>query len=169
MGGAGHDAANAASGTCGTGYTSTTPTTGVVLLSMSRITDPQHVAIQMVNASAVMPATDMGFQLNVAAKTQVVVAPSVEPGAVGPVPPFTKLATTDFGPVAGAQNETFPPGSSTATSSVLLGTALSASTVGTAGFADGNGVALVAVGSAPGQAAGPFWHALTYAVVSTSP
>jgi hypothetical protein len=168
MGGSGHDSANAATA-CGMGYTSTTPTTGVVLLSMSRLTNPGHLALQVVNGSAVMPVTDVGFQLNLTAKTQVVVASSLGPGAVEPGPPFTALAAADFGPLAGVQIDTYPPGGSTATSSVLLGGVLSASAVGTAGFADGQGLALVAVGSAPGLPAGPFWHTLTYALVSTSP
>jgi hypothetical protein len=168
MGGAGHDASNGVA-VCGAGYTSSTPTTGVVLLAMSRITDPGHLALQVVNASAVMPASDVGFQVNLVAKTQVVIAPALGPGAVEPMPPFTMVGTSDLGPIQGVQVNTYPPGSTTANSTVLLGNVLAASSIGVAGFANGKGFAFVAVGSAPGTAGGAFWHPLTYALVSTSP
>jgi hypothetical protein len=168
MGGAGHDDPKAAAA-CGTGYTSTTPTTGVVLLSMSRITDAHHVSLQVVNASSVLPTGDVGVEPNLMPPMQVIIAPSLGPGAIGPSPPFAGLSLSAFGPLSGVQINTYPSGSTTPTSSTTLGPVLSASTVGTAGFIDGAGLALVAVGSAPGLAAGPFWHPLTYALVNASP
>jgi hypothetical protein len=168
MGGAGHDAPNAAIA-CGMGYTSTTPTTGVVLLGMSRITDPARVGLQVVNASAVLPTSDVGVVPNLNAAPEVLVAPSLGPGAIGPSPPFAGLAVSAFGPLAGVQINTYPPGSMSVQSSATLGSVLSASTVGASGFVDGAGLVLVAVGSAPGQSAGPFWHALTFALVKADP
>ncbi len=168
MGGAGHDASGA-NIACGTGYTSTTPTTGVVLVGMSRLTDKAHVSLQVVNASTVLPTCDVGVVPNLNAATEAVVAPSLGPGAIGPSPPFAGLAITAFGPVGGVQVDTYSPGSETPSSSTKLGDLFAAGTVGAADFVDGAGLVLVAVGSAPGQAAGPFWHALTFALVKADP
>jgi hypothetical protein len=46
---------------------------------------------------------------------------------------------------------------------------LSASSVGTAGFVNGAGLVLVAVGGGATVPAGAFWRALTFALVKAAP
>lgn len=168
MGGAGHDSPGASQG-CGSGYSSQTPTTGVVLLAMSRILDAEHVSLQVVSASATLPAVDVRVLPGLTNAMDTPVAPSLSPGAIGPEPPFAQLAVVDYGNLANVQLETYPPGYSTPTSTVALAGVLGASAVGTAGFVNGASVVLVAVGGAPGASAGAFWHALTYAAVKADP
>ncbi len=168
MGGAGHDSPAATQG-CGMGYTSTTPTTGVVLVAMSRITDAKHVSLQVVNASAVLPASDVGVTPALPKATEVVVAPALGPSAIGPEPPFAGLTLAQYGALGQVQLGTYPPGNSTANATVVLGQVLSASGVGTAGFVDGANLVVVAVGGGATVPSGGFWQALTFAVVSAEP
>lgn len=169
MGGAGHDNASATSG-CGMGYTSQTPTTGVVLVAMSRITDAKHVSLQAVNASAVLAASDVGVTPTVLTKAmEVVVAPALGPGAIGPDPPFAGLTLAQYGTLGTVELATYPPGGAAPTSMAMLGPVLAASAVGTAGFVDGAGLVLVAVGGGATLPTGAFWKALTFAVVKAAP
>jgi hypothetical protein len=168
MGGPGHDAANATTG-CGMGYTSQTPTTGVVFLGMSRITDPKKVSLQVVSASVTFPVQDFRLLPSKANAQEVAVAHALPQGAVGPFPPFQGLALADIGPLSTVQIRTYGQGSSTPTSTTMLSDVLAGSAVGTAGFVDGAGLVLVAVGGTPGASAGPFWHKLTYALIKANP
>jgi hypothetical protein len=168
MGGAGHDNAGAASG-CGMGYSSQTPTTGVVFLGMSRITDPKHVALQVVSASPALPVMDVRLLPNVTNAMEVDVAPSLSQGAIEPFPPFLGLTLAAFGQLSGVQIRAYQPQGSSPISTTNLNDVLSTSAVGTAGFTNGASLVLVAVGATPGAAAGPFWHALTYALIKADP
>ena len=168
MGGMGHDSSTATTG-CGQGYTSLTPTTGVVFLAMSRITDPKHVSLQVVSASVTFPTMDFRLEPSVSAAPEVVVAPMLPQGAIGPYPPQDSLTLDDFGPLATVQLRTYASGNTSPTSTVMLSQPLAASTVGAAGFVNGAGLVLVAVGGTPGAAAGSFWHALTYALIAANP
>ncbi len=151
------------------GYSSTTPTTSVVLLGMSRITDPTHISLQVVSASATLPAVDVRLQPGFSNAMETSVAPDLLPGAIGPYPPFQKLAYADYGIPGEVQVRTYPPNGSNPSSTTMLAGVLSSSTVGTAGFMNGAGLTLVAVGGTPGAGAGPFWHAFTYVLVKSSP
>jgi hypothetical protein len=168
MGGPGHDDGNAASG-CGMGYSSQAPTTGVVFLAMSRITDPKHVALQVVSASPALPLMDVRLLPSVMKATEASVAPSLPQGGIEPSPPFRSLDLAAFGQLGSVQIKTYPPGTPSPSSTTNLSDVLSASTVGTAGFVDGAGLVLVAVGATPGAAPGPFWHKLTYALIKADP
>ncbi len=168
MGGMGHDDGTATTG-CGSTYTNLTPTTGVVFLAMSRITDPKHVSLQVVSASVAFPTMDYRLEPSVGAAMEVAVAPALPQGAIGPYPPFDSLALDDFGPLGTVQLRTYEAGNSTPASTVMLSQVLAGSAVGTAGFVNGAGLVLVAVGGTPGAAAGSFWHALTYALISANP
>ena len=168
MGGPGHDDPNATKA-CGMGYTSTAPTTGAVLLAMSRITDKKHVSLQVVSASPVLPTTDVRLVPGAMGAMAVNVAPSLLPGAIAPYPPFAMLAPTDFGPLGAVQLQTYLPGSSQATSTTMLSDVLAKSTVGVGDFVDGASLVLIAVGGAPGLPAGAFWHKLTYALIKADP
>jgi hypothetical protein len=168
MGGPGHDNAGAVGG-CGMGYSSQTPTTSVVFLGMSRITDPKHVALQVVSASPALPLMDVRILPNVMNAMEVDVAPSLSQGAIEPFPPFVGLTLTAFGQLSGVQIRTYQPQTTNPLSTTNLNDVLSASAVGTAGFINGAGLVLVAVGATPGAAAGPFWHPLTYALIKADP
>jgi hypothetical protein len=167
MGGPGHDDQNGIY-VCGAGYSSTTPTLGVALLAMSRITDPAKVTLQIVNA-ATMPASDVRILPGITEAKEVPVVAMLPQGAIGPTPPFTMLAAGEYGALDLAQIETFTPGGATATSKTTLQTARAASDVGTAGLVNGASLVLVAVGSQPGFAAGAFWHQLSFAVIEADP
>jgi len=168
MGGPGHsDPAQAA--ICGAGYTEATPTVALAAAVMSRITAPGKVGLQVMHASAAMPLVDVRIATGFDAATESQVVPELSPGAIGPFPPFASLARAELGPVAGVKLRTYPPGETTKTSEVTLGEALAQGGLEEADIADGKGVVAVAVGAAPGTAGGPFWHALTYALVKSDP
>ena len=168
MGGAGHDGPGSSTG-CGMGYSSQTPTTGVVFLAMSRITSPTRVSLQMVSASVTFPALDFRVQPSQANAKEAVVAPLLAQGGIGPTPPFEDLALSDFGPLPTVQLRTYGQGNGSPTSTTMLSDVLAGSAVGTAGFKNGAGLVLVAVGGSPGAAAGSFWHKLTYALIKADP
>ncbi len=168
LGGAGHSDPNQTSG-CGMGYSATTPTTGVVLLGMSRIVSAGHVSLQAVNASVTLPSSDIRVQPGTTGAMEVDLAPALSHGAFGPYPPFDLLTAAAYGELGTVQIRTYPAGSNTQTSAVMLSGVLAASSVGEAGFVDGASLVLIAVGGAPGTPAGPFWHKLGYALVKADP
>lgn len=168
MGGAGHDNPSATQG-CGQGYTSQTPTTGVVLVAMSRIADAAHVSLQAVNASVVLAASDVGVTPDVANTMEVVVAPSLGPGAIGPEPPFAALTQAEYGAFSGATLGVYSPGTTAATATATLGSVLAASAVGTTAFVNGANLVFVAVGGEATVPTGAFWQPLTFAVVKGAP
>jgi hypothetical protein len=168
MGGPGHsDPAQAA--ICGASYTEATPTVSLAAAVMSRIAAPGKVRLQVLHASAAMPPVDVRVATGFDAATEHQVAPELSPGAIGPFPPFASLARADLGPVTGVKLRTYLPGQTTTTSEVTLGEALAQGGLEEADIADGEGFVAVAVGAAPGTASGPFWHALTYALVKSDP
>jgi hypothetical protein len=168
MGGAGHTDPQQSSG-CGTGYSATAPTTGVVLLGMSRIVSASHISLQVVNGSVTLPTSDVRMQPSVMGAMEADLAPSLSQGAIGPYPPFDQLAASAYGPLGTVQIRTYSAGTSNQTSSVMLSDVLATSSVGAAGFVDGASLTFIAVGGAPGAQSGPFWHALTYALVKADP
>jgi hypothetical protein len=169
LGGPGHDDPNAASNGCGMGYTSTTPTPGVVLLGMSRIGDPSRLALQFVSASATMPAADFRVLPTANNGMEINVAPDLLPGSIGPAPPFHGLTVAQYGLLGGVQLKTYSPGTSNTTSMMMLSGVLSQSAFTTSDFVNGASFVFVALGGSPGAAAGPFWHAFTYALVKADP
>jgi hypothetical protein len=136
---------------------------------MSRITEPGKVGLQVVHADAAMPQVDVRIAPSVSGAPDWQLVSKLSPGGIGPFPPFLSLGVEQLGIPAGVKIRTYPPGEMTVTSEVLLGEALDQSEVTEADIADGRGFALVAVGAAPGTAAGPFWHALTYGLVKADP
>lgn len=168
LGGPGHDDANAVNA-CGTGYTSTTPTAGVVLVAMSRIKDPAHISLQVVSASNTLAESDVQIQPNLMTAMETLVVGSLSQGAIGPTPPFAAYTLPDLGPLDGVKVDTFLPGTMFMQSSVTLGAVLTGSSLGPAAFVDGASLVLVAVGASPGLPAGGFWHAFTYALVKAEP
>jgi hypothetical protein len=168
LGGAGHTDPKASTA-CGMAYSATSPTAGVVLLGMSRLVSAGGLSLQAVNASITTPTSDVRVQPSMMGTMEINLAPSLSQGAIGPYPPFDKLAASAYGVLANVQILTYPPGGSTQTSAVLLSDALATSSVDAASFVNGASLVLVAVGSGPGVQVGPFWHKLTYALVKADP
>jgi hypothetical protein len=136
---------------------------------MSRITDPAHVALQVVSASVAFPTMDFRLLPNLSGAMERVVAPALSQGVIGPNPPFVGFALADLGALPGVQLRTYTSGGTMPTSTVMLSDVLASSPVGASGIVDGAGLVLVAVGSAPGIAAGSFWHKVTYALIKANP
>ena len=169
LGGGDHDDASAVSA-CGTGYTSQNPTAGAFVVSMSRVVDPVHLSLQVVNGSTALPESDVKILPNLTTgATDSLIVGSLSQGAIGPTMPFAKLGVPDLGPLAGVKLETYVPGSSSMQSTVALGDILANGPFGASALADGEDFVLVAVGSSPSLPAGGFWHAFTYAMVLSDP
>jgi hypothetical protein len=168
MGGVGH-VDPAQSNGCGMSYSPDTPTTGAVLVGMSRIVSPNSVSLQAVNGSVTLPTSDVRVQPSMNGAMEIDLAPSLSQGGIGPYPPFDKLTASAYGTLAAVQIRTYGPGSSSQTSAVILSDVLAASSVGVAGFVNGASLTLIAVGGTPGEQAGPFWHKLGYALVQADP
>jgi hypothetical protein len=154
---------------CGAGYSSTSPTAGMVAVSMSEVADPAHVSLQVVNAALGLPTSDVGVVPSKTMAMDTTVAGSLSEGAIAPTPPFAKLGVNDFGAPAGVKVNTYEPGTMSMSSSVTLATVFANGGVGAAGFVNGAGLVLVAVGAGPGLPTSSFWHALTYVLVEGNP
>ncbi|HZF54984.1 MAG TPA: hypothetical protein VE093_40315 [Polyangiaceae bacterium] len=152
---------------CGAAYTPDSPTASLVALGMSRIANPNRVNLQVVHAAVALPEVD--FRIKPDEKPEWAVASSLSIGAIGPKPPFDSLQAIAYGDIFQAQLLTYLPSSVNPTSKTGMLEVFSKSPVALGDFKDGASLVLVAVGSAPGQPAGPFWHKLTYAMVRASP
>ena len=168
LGGPGHTDPAEETG-CGKGYTAETPTVSLVAAPMSRLTETAKVALQIAHASVATPEVDVRVTTGTDPGSEWQVAPELSLGAIGPFPPFVTLSAAQYGVLADAQIRTYAPGTMNATSTVPMSEVLARSDVSATDFTDGHGFALVAVGAAPGTGAGPFWHALTYALVPADP
>ncbi len=154
---------------CGSAYSLDTPNPGIVAAAMSRVMAEASLSLQAAHASQAMPTVDMRIVPGTEGGNPQQVAPSLTSGAVGPFPPFQKLARVEMGSIAQAQILTFPPGQPVQTSAAPLEAALARGGLSQADFEDGRAFTLVAVGAQPGIAAGAFWHALTWTVVRSDP
>lgn len=168
VGGPGHDDANGKNA-CGSGYSASSPTASVTLVSMSRIEDPSHVSFQVASASPALPELDYRVLPNLTSATPIPIVASLTQGAIGPNPPFAALTANELGALDGVQIQTYTAGTSFMSSAVPLSEVLSHGGVGAAEIANGGSVVLVAVGAAPGLPTGGFWHGLTYTMVKASP
>jgi hypothetical protein len=170
MGGPGHEGGNATLA-CGNSYTPSTPTVNLVALGMSRITAPDHLALQVVNASVALTPTDIGLTPSIQNAPNQPLATALPTGGIEPKPPFTKLTVNELGALGQATIKTFLPGQGTMfpTSSTLLAEAFQNGTVAATQLENDSGYVLVAVGSYPNIPAGPFWHKLTYSLIKANP
>ncbi|MFT3767123.1 MAG: hypothetical protein QM820_16625 [Minicystis sp.] len=168
LGGPGHDDANGKLA-CGNGYTSTSPTAGVALVSMSRIADAGHVSLQVVGASTALPEVDVGVLPNLTDAMPKVFAATVSQGAIVPKPPFSGLTVAELGPLDGVQIQTFTPSSTLMSSAVPLSKIFANGGPGAPAVVNGARLVLVAVGAGPGLATASWWHELTYALVAADP
>jgi hypothetical protein len=168
LGGDGHSHAAEAQA-CGSGYSATTPTASLVAIAMSRLTAPDKVALQVVHASAAMSAVDVQLTPGFNNAAGELLAPALSLGAIGPFPPFLRLADADYGALPQVELRTFEPSTTTPTSTLAMTDVLAHSDVAPTDFADGRGFVLVAVGAAPGAPGGGFWHPLTYTMLKADP
>ncbi len=170
IGGPGHDSGSAALA-CGFNYTMATPTVDLLALGMSRKTEANHVALQVVNASVAVQPTDISITSAIQQSMPISLATSLPTGGIEPKPPFTTLNVNELGPLDTVSITTYQPGQGTmfATSATPLGEAFQNGTVASTQVVNGGGYVLVAVGSYPGIPAGDFWHKLTYALVKANP
>lgn len=168
LGGPTHvDAAQALA--CGSSYSVDTPTASLAVVAASRAVNPGRVSLQVVHANAALPTVDVRVTPGADGAAPWQLASGLSLGSVGPVPPFTELDRIGYGKLDQATLTTLAPGDSTPTSATLIAPLLAQAGIDAADFADGAGFTLVAVGGYPGLAAGPWWHALTYAVIRTVP
>jgi hypothetical protein len=168
LGGPGHTDATETLG-CGTAYTATSPTPGLVVLGMAKDTDPDRPTLQVVNASSSMPAVDVELTPGFSGAIPRGFATSLAPGSIGPSPPFDEVARADLGVLADVKLTTYMPASTYPTSVTLLGSVFANGGLGAEELVDGEALAFVAVGGYPGVTPPAWWHALTYVMVRADP
>jgi hypothetical protein len=151
---------------CGVGYSPATPNPGLGVLTMSRITNPERVGIQVVNAVAAVQKLDLLLQPSFTGSVPSMIAPGAPVGGALPYPPYFGLAVSDIGGAGGATligDVTMTPSMK---ATAALGDALAKGGLDTGAVANGKGIVLVAVGASPGVGAGPWWHDFTAVAVS---
>lgn len=169
LGGPGHDWPNA-SLSCGEGYASNKPTVSLIALGMTRESDPKHLLFQAVNASAALAPSDIRLTSGLTAGMNWLIAASLATGSIGLSPPLAAITASGLGPIDKATVKVFPPNQSTTPSATVpLAAGFASGAVNAADLRDGAAVVLVGVGAAAGVAAGPLWHALTFALVKADP
>ena len=170
MGGPGHEGPSAGLA-CGFSYSPSTPTVDLIALGMSRKTEPNHVALQIVNAAVALQPTDIGITSSIQQSMSIPLATMLPTGGIEPKPPFTKLTLNEYGPLDTVSLKTYLPGQGEmfVTSDTPMGEAFLNGTVSSLQIQNGGGYVLVAVGSYPNIPAGAFWHKLTYSIVKANP
>lgn len=170
MGGPGHEGGSATLA-CGLSYTPSTPTVDLLAIGMSRITVSSHLALQVVNASVALQASDIGITPSIQNAMNQPLATALPTGGIEPKPPFTKLTVNELGSLGEVAIKTFPAGQGTMfpTSNTPLGEAFQNGSVASSQLENGSGYVLVAVGSFPNIPAGAYWHKLTYSLIKANP
>jgi hypothetical protein len=155
---------------CGQSYSLLSPTLSMAAVAMGTDTAANAVGLQVVHAAQGMFfAADFRFTPGFEAAAEVPVANALSLGGIAPSPPFFALANGDLGQPAEAVMITYYPNDIYATSIVSLSSMLANGSLSIGDLDDGKSFALVAVGAYPGIPSGPWWKALTYAVVPTDP
>ncbi|APR85235.1 Hypothetical protein A7982_10584 [Minicystis rosea] len=154
---------------CGMGYTGSSPTAGLTLVSMSRIEDGGHVSLQAVSASPALPEVDVALLPSLTDATPRIIAHALSQGAILPKPPFAALTVTEMGPLDTVQIQTYTPGSMNLSSTVPLSKVFANGGPGAAAVVNGARFVLVAVGAGPGLPTDKWWHELTWTLVAADP
>lgn len=168
LGGPGHDGPNAALG-CGKMYSPSSPTADLIVLGMSRIVDPKHLNLQVVNASAALDPSDVRLGSGFNTGTEWLLVHSLGVGSIGPKPPWDGVSVTQVGPLDKATVNTYQPGQSSQTSTTKLPDAIANGALADGDVVDGTGLILIGVGAYPGTDAQEFWHKLTFTLVKADP
>ncbi|HEY4118968.1 MAG TPA: hypothetical protein VGM56_13975 [Byssovorax sp.] len=165
LGGPGKDTTSATLA-CGAGFSSTHPTATLVALALSRITEIDAAAIQVVHASLGSPELYVDGKESALANT-LNLANSLRFGAAQPTPPFY-----------GFQGSRVAPGGSLTTWDARVGTELLTTTfdqilpngdLGGAAMANGRAYALVAIGASASLPTAGFWKPFGYAAIRSDP
>ncbi|MBI4703244.1 MAG: hypothetical protein HY744_19175 [Deltaproteobacteria bacterium] len=154
---------------CGEGYAPGTPNLGLVAGAMSRITLPDAVAFQFVQASRATAAVDLRLVPGYEGALHISILYEWTWGEIAPYPPYLSFSVAELGAFGTALLEVFPPGQISPLAAVPVAEALARGDLGPADIADGRGLVFVAVGAAPGVGPGPWWHPLTFAIVRSDP
>jgi hypothetical protein len=167
FGGEGHDDVSAEL-LCGSGYTSLSPTPSIVLAPLSRVTAPTAIGLQILNATAGGASIDGQLQPSFDGVPFVPLASLVVPGQAAPFPPNTSVSAAELG-IASEALVRLGSASSIAGVELDLGDAMAAGGIDGADLANGENVALVAVGAAPGAPALAWSNGLALVAVDADP
>ena len=168
MGGPGHDDATAQLG-CGFTYTAAAPTASLTLVSMSRKTEPQAIALQFVHASAALQPSDIRFTPGFDNALDIPAVFNLSLGGLAPKPPFFQMARADFGNLSKAAIKTFAPNDTYPTSAQYVQDAFVNGGVKDPEFADGSAYTFIALGGYPGVVTQSFWHPFLFTMVKSDP
>jgi hypothetical protein len=156
---------------CGQSYSLANPSLNVIVVAMSRETDPSGIGLQVVHAAAGMLTVDFRLTPGIDAPVDLPVAASAALGAVAPDPPLY-VSAIDLGTVIDAKIGTYIPNDVFATSITPFSKVFPNSDLLPEDLEEGSTYALVAVGAYPGIVPGlpsTWWRALSYALVRTDP
>ncbi|MCC6521917.1 MAG: hypothetical protein IT373_04585 [Polyangiaceae bacterium] len=156
---------------CGPSYTPAYGSLNLLGASMSRLTDPDKVSLQVAHASlgTVTPSLEVRLTPGVANAGPMTIATQWTFGAVDPYPPFAKLAKAGLGTVTEAKLALQQQGQPTPLAERTFADALALGDVPLAAIEDGAGLVFVAVGPAPNVGAGPWWQGFELTLVRAEP
>ncbi len=170
VGGPGHEGNNATLA-CGNTYTPSTPTVDLIALGMSRITVSSHIALQVVNASVALTASDIGITPSIQDAPNQPLATALPTGGIEPKPPFTKLTLNELGAPRSGGDQDVPPRPRDDVSHLDHAARRGVSERHCRLDAARERERIRARGRrlVPQHPAGAFWHKLTYALIKANP
>lgn len=151
---------------CGPGYSPETPTPGVVIAPLSRLTEETALGIQIVNALGSRELVDGFMTPGFSGVQESVIAIDIASGAVAPFPPSTVFSASSLGSAADANVRIVSFNGLPSDGTFSVGEAMANGGLDGTAFANGKNVALIAVGPSPGLGVG-WWN--DFAVVAVDP
>jgi hypothetical protein len=149
---------------CGLDYSTTNPTLRPVLVNMSRVTSPDKLGVQALNAS--LAIEEIGMRTAPSGAAGSVIAASVSSGEISPKPPNIAATAAQYGVSDPSWMVEVQDGGVTALSeswaTVLARGALS-------GVEDGKTYAFIFVGPRPDLKAANWWNAPAITIAPTAP
>lgn len=153
---------------CGAGYTPETPTPNVVIAPLSRVTDQLSVGIQIVNALTSAETVDGFMRPGFEGVQESVIAIDIAGGAAAPFPPSTVFSAASLGSASDAELRIVAFNGLPNDGAFSVGDAMDHGGLDGTAFANGENVALVAVGPSPGVGAG-WWNDFAVVAVDSDP
>jgi hypothetical protein len=147
----------AAPSVCGPFYTPDEPALGATVAVLSRLTNQERVSFQAVHAASPSFSLDLAVRPSFDGAEPVVIATNLQPGSIAPAPAFAPIGTAELGSTAGATALGLVTGSPQTMIEQSMASVLAAGGLDGGALANGRGVALVAIGAAPGAPA-LGWH-----------
>ena len=127
-----------------------------------------QVGFQVVNALGHGATADVYVRPSFDGALEALVASAVVSGAAAPFPPSNVFTVAELGsPAAGSVRVNAGPGQMSG--EVVLGDAMTNGGLRSIDFANGQNVALVLTGPAPGSATGSWWNESSVVAVDTDP